>query len=299
MAKQVFSKRPLTVSDQIVLLKSRGLAIPDVSRAEKYLANISYYRLSGYMYPFLDDPVNHRFKAGACFDDALNLYKADRELRLLVFATLEKIEVAVRARIADEYAVASADPFWYEKAAFFQNSGNHSILIKNIKDSVGRSTDTFVKHFFNVYSNPNPPAWITFEVLPMGQLSILFRNLASSPEKKAIAAYFGLKETVFVSWLHSLVYVRNICAHHARLWNKDFRVSARIPQKPFYCWPIIPVQAERKAYIVLAILNYLLNVITPGHHFKQKLKNIFSKYSVMSLQAMGFPQDWENDPFWA
>ncbi|MFP3040587.1 Abi family protein [Treponema primitia] len=208
MAKQLYVKKPLSVSDQITLIQSRGLVVPDTAKAERYLANISYYRLSGYMYPFLDDPVQHKFKAGTAFEDVVNLYKADRELRLLVFAAMEKIEIAVRAQLIDRYCVSSGDPFWYEKPACFKNPQEHRELLQNIKTSINRSTDTFVGHFYSVYSNPNPPSWITFEVLQMGQLSILYSKLAPSPEKKAVAAYFGVMEPVLISWLHSLVYVR-------------------------------------------------------------------------------------------
>jgi abortive infection bacteriophage resistance protein len=113
------------------------------------------------------------FKAGTTFDDVTSLYKADRELRLLVFATMEKIEIAVRAQLIDHYCVATGDPFWYEKPAYFKNAQEHRNLMQNIKASINRSTDTFVNHFYSIYSNPNPPAWITFEVLQMGQLSIV------------------------------------------------------------------------------------------------------------------------------
>jgi abortive infection bacteriophage resistance protein len=81
------------VQDQIKLLKNRGLEIPDEAKAERYLLNISYYRLSGYMYPFLKDKKQHLYKKGSTFDDILNLYRFDRELRLMIFSAIEKIEV--------------------------------------------------------------------------------------------------------------------------------------------------------------------------------------------------------------
>jgi hypothetical protein len=81
-------------------------------------------------------------------------------------------------------------------------------------------------------------------------------KLAPSPEKKAVAVYFGVMEPVLVSWLHSLVYVRNICAHHARFWNKELRISAKIPKKPVNEWPGIPIQTDRKVYMVLS--NFFL-----------------------------------------
>jgi len=105
MTKQPFTKPPLSVQEQIELLKARGLRIPDEQRVARYLRNISYYRLSGYMYPFLTDTKRHRYKNGTTFEDILNLYRFDRELRILIFAAIEKIEIAFRAQIINHYSV--------------------------------------------------------------------------------------------------------------------------------------------------------------------------------------------------
>ncbi|MDR0316161.1 MAG: Abi family protein [Treponema sp.] len=298
MAKQPFTKPPLTVQDQIDLLKSRGLQITDESRATRYLQNISYYRLSGYMYPFLADTRQHRYKAGTTFENILSLYRFDRELRLLIFSALEKIEVALRSQISNEFSVASQDPFWYTKTAYFTDPGKHAFFLKNLSDYVGRSNDVFIKHFYNTYSDPLPPVWVIFEILPMGQFSILYSITAKSPPRKAVADYFGVKETVLATWLHTLVYVRNICAHHARLWNKDLRIPVKLPRKTTNKWLSTPNLTDRKVYIVLAIIAYLLDTITPHHTFRQKIKSLIIKYPDTDIAAMGFPNDWYSDPFW-
>jgi abortive infection bacteriophage resistance protein len=106
MTKKPYTKPPLPVQDQINLLKNRGLRIPDEEKAARYLRNISYYRLSGYMYPFLTDAKQHLYKDGTVFEDILSLYRFDLELRLLVFSAIEKVEVAFRAQIINEYSVA-------------------------------------------------------------------------------------------------------------------------------------------------------------------------------------------------
>jgi len=111
MEKQTYTKPPLSVQEQINLLKSRGLQIPDESRAIRYLQNISYYRLSGYMYPFLVNTKQHIYKTRTTFDNILNLYHFDRELRLLVFSAIEKIEIALRSQIINQFSVTSQDSF--------------------------------------------------------------------------------------------------------------------------------------------------------------------------------------------
>jgi abortive infection bacteriophage resistance protein len=301
MAKQAYSKPPLAVPDQINLLKSRGLQIPeppDEGKMGHYLRYIGYYRLSGYMYPFLADPVKHLFKPNTSFQDILDLYKFDRELRLLVFSAIEKIEIAVRSHINNLYSLATADPFWYANSAHFFDQEQHKSLMQSIGAGIKRSTDTFIQHFYAAYTNPYPPAWFTFEILQMGQLSILYSSAAKSSVKKAIAACFAVKEPVFTSWLHTLVYVRNICAHHARLWNKEFRIPVKIPKSPDNTWLSFAPLTDRRIYIILAIIVYLLRIINPGNHFKQKLKRLLDKYPHTDIAAMGFPTAWQDDPFW-
>lgn len=117
--KKSYTKPPLSIQDQIELLKTRGLQIPDEERAARYLQNISYYRLSGYMYPFLKDKEQHLYKENVKFNDILNIYRFDREFRLLLFSSIEKIEIAIRSQITNHYSVTFSDPFWYVKGSNF------------------------------------------------------------------------------------------------------------------------------------------------------------------------------------
>ena len=298
MAKQPYAKPPLTVHDQINLLKSRGLQIIDESRAARYLQNIGYYRLSGYMYPFLADTRQHRYKEGVTFENILNLYRFDRELRLLVFAGIEKIEIALRSQVTNQFSVASQDPFWYTKSVYFADPAKHASFLEGLSTYIDRSNDIFIKHFYDTYSDPWPPVWVIFEILSMGQFSILYSMTTKSPPRRAVADYFGVKETVLTTWLHTLVYVRNICAHHARLWNKDLRISVKLPRKTANKWLSITNLTDRKVYIILAIIIYLLDTITPHHTFRQKINGLMTKYPDTAIAAMGFPQNWRSDPFW-
>jgi abortive infection bacteriophage resistance protein len=94
------------------------------------------------------------------------------------------------------------------------------------------------------------------------------------------------------------VYVRNICAHHARLWNKDLRIPVKLPRKTTNIWLSAPNLTDRKVYIILAIIAYMLDTITPHHGFRQKMKDLIMKYPNTDVAAMGFPNDWRSDPFW-
>lgn len=228
MTKIPYPKHLISFSDQIALLKQRGLSFTDEDKASHLLQNISYYRLSGYWYPLLADKENHRFKPGSTFETAYTIYKFDGELRKLIITELEKIEVAVRTQVA--YILSSQyHGYWFADSSLFNNPVRHAKILSKINEEYQRSDEEFVTAFKAKYSNPFPPSWITMEITSFGTLSILYNNLLPGRAKRNIANYFGLPDTVFASWLHSIVYIRNICAHHCRLWNKALSIRPLMP----------------------------------------------------------------------
>ena len=231
MNKVLYTKTALSYADQLQQLKNRGLIIEDEPKALHLLEVISYYRMSGYWYPLLADKQNHRFKPTATFETAFNIYKFDRELRLLVLRELEKIEVAVRSKMI--YVLShSLGPFWYLDSANFSNSGKHTETLSKIRIEYSRSDEEFVQAFKNKYSDPMPPSWMMLEVSSFGTLSSLYSYLQPTRYKRDIAQYFGLADKVLSSWLHSIVYLRNVCAHHARLWTREMQIQPIIPRNP-------------------------------------------------------------------
>jgi abortive infection bacteriophage resistance protein len=111
MAKIIYKKPFCSYQAQIDLLKSRGMQFANENKVLSLLENISYYRFSGYWYPLLADKQQHIFKPDTDFETAFNLYKFDRELRQLIISELEKIEVAVRSKMA--YVLSMAyNSFW-------------------------------------------------------------------------------------------------------------------------------------------------------------------------------------------
>ncbi len=88
----IYSKKAITIKEQVEQLEERGLIIANHYLAEKYLSHISYYRLAGYWWPLQSDKENHLFKPGSKFETVVDLYNFDAELRLLLFDIIEKIE---------------------------------------------------------------------------------------------------------------------------------------------------------------------------------------------------------------
>ena len=151
----------------------------------------------------------------------------------------------------------------------------------------------------------NPPSWMCLELLTMGELSHLYRGLKNNSDKKRIANFFDVHPTVFVSWLHTLTYVRNICAHHSRLWNRDLAIEPEKLLKPVGNWVSKPFENNKRMFYFICILKYLINRANPGNSLKDKLQNLFKKYPNVPIQYIGIPSDgkgnsldWENEPIW-
>jgi len=137
------------------------------------------------------------------------------------------------------------------------------------------------------------------EITSFGTLSRLYGNLKSGKAKRDIANAFGLPDRVFASWLHSLVYIRNVCAHHSRIWNRPMSIQPLILKTTSRPWLINRQVGINRIYYALSMIMYMLNVINPNHAFKQKLDNLFLKYPAVDRVAMGFPAGWQNEPLWA
>lgn len=267
-----YKKPPLSISDQIKLLQSRGLHIPDVNKAEHYLSFISYYRFRAYTYPFQDnsDP-NHPFLRGTNFDQILDLYVFDRELRLLVLDAIERVEIALRTQIIYQFAMNNGS-HWHENASLYIKPKLFKKDMQKLKNELSRTSEVFIKHYYSKYTNPpDPPAWMSLEVVSLGTLSKLFENLKMSPEKKAVAKELGLPHPyVLESWMHAFTNVRNICAHHSRLWNRKLTVMPKLPRRATHTWLVNTHGLKHKPYVVLSCLLYILDRISPGHQWRTR-----------------------------
>lgn len=297
MSKVPYTKIPLTYSDQLQQLKDRGLNVVNDNKALHLLENVSYYRLSGYWFPLLTDKQNHKFKPNSSFETAFRLYCFDRELRRLVISELEKIEVAVRAKMI--YALSLQHGcFWFKDPQLFKNPIKHANTLTKIGDEYQRSDEEFINAFRNKYSDPLPPAWMTMEITSFGTLSMLYKNLKPGREKRAIANYFGLSDSVLETWLHSIVYLRNICAHHTRLWNRAMSIRPQMPHTPRKTWLTNTNIRNSRTYFMLCMIKFLLQTVNPKTTFTAKLKSLLAQYPNVDIRAMDFPRNWVQEPLW-
>lgn len=300
MSKIIYSKGYTSPQDLVSLLKSRGLHIEDEAKATDYLHNIGYFRLSAYCHPLLQTPkTDHQYKEGSTFLQVLNLYRFDRKLRLLIFNEIEKIEVAIRSIVVNTACEYYGDIFWMTDASKFYNLKYFSKFTSDIQNDINNSSEDFITHFSAKYSNPFPPAWSIAEILSLGGICHVYKNINDGALKKKIAKKFGLQPKVFESWILTLAGLRNICCHHGRLWNRTLKLKPTIPLSSQFDWlkdsSNIDVQ---RVYFRLCIIKYLLYSVSPNNSLKNKLLELLKQYPTIDIKAMGFTADWQNEPLW-
>jgi len=229
-----YEKLPLSVPDQIAILKGRGLTFKNEEKAASYLSNISFYRLRAYTFPFQDntDP-SHPFTTPVSFEEIIKLYVFDRKFRLLVLDAIEKIEISIRTQITYNWALTHGSHWHLNENLFIHSHKFHSDNTR-LHQEVDRSVETFIAHYKKKYSLPkHPPCWMSLEVSSLGLVSLIFRNLKNGPEKKAVMRYYGLRDvSILESWMHSFSNIRNVCAHHGRLWNRRLTAHIKLPTNP-------------------------------------------------------------------
>lgn len=291
-----YTKQYSSPSELLAILRDRGLDCSGTEDAEGILKSIGYYRLSGYLFPFLQIPKsNHRYKTGSTLGNALSLYEFDREFRQFVFDQIERIEIAVRSAIINIVCSETGDVFWMTNSLHFANADKFDKTLSLINKELKTSREDFIEHFKRSYEEPYPPSWMLSEIIPLGTLTRVYENIASNQMRKKIARHFGLSVPVFISWMTIVTLTRNSCCHHSRLWNRFLSLRALTMTRPLRPWITDNVQQGR-VFFTLCILKHFVDVIRPNNTFKQRLIALLSKYPMVDTAAMGFIDDWQNQP---
>ncbi|MDR0988228.1 MAG: Abi family protein [Prevotellaceae bacterium] len=292
------TKTGITPPDQITLLRSRGMLILDENKAINYLTNIGYFRLSAYFHPLLKEPKEeHRYKNGATFSMALDMYRFDRKLRMLLFNEIEKIEVAIRSALCNMISLELGDVFWMTNPNYFENQQIFSKTLTLIQSELDKTREEFISHFREKYADAYPPSWMIAEIIPLGVLYNLYNNFYRKSLKKKIALRFGIPMPVFASWMLILSNLRNLCGHHARIWNKEIPMTSHMLKDPIHPW-ISPQTNMRRVYFRICIIKYLLFTVSPNNTLTEKLKSLLAEYPTIDTRAMGFPDNWQDELLW-
>ena len=310
-----YDKPAVSLDEHLALLEQRGLGIQDEGRARHYLANISYYRLSAYTRPFYQPyQAEHAFLPGTCFEDVLRLYVFDRELRLLLLDAIERLEVALRAQLTNTLAEHHG-PHGYLKREIFDSRYQHDWLVVKLDSRPqARAIETFLAHYRDKYRDapPQPPIWMAVELLTFKEVSTLFANLRLPKDTQRIEAHFGWRFTLLKSWFRSLSDLRNLCAHHSRVWNRDFGSRPEMPKRPPSHWPTVPdsiatgarrhpeqkLNPRHRLYLQLVVIESLMQKVCPESRWAERFVQLLDRNPQVSRPHMGFPPDWETEAFW-
>jgi len=293
--KLPYTKQHLTISEQISQLKNRGMFFNDESKANHYLSHINYYRLTAYWLPYKESNSEY-FRNNTKFDEVLCYYIFDRELRLLVLDAIERIEVSVRTRmtfiLTEKYG---SHP--HLNSNIYANEEKYNRNLEKLKNECDRSKEIFVKHFKDNYREELPPLWAVTELMTLGQVSNWFSNIKLRTDRNSIANIYSIDEGILKSYLHHLTIIRNISAHHARLWNKRFAFTSKIPNRPQNFSEAVNRDDKKSLYNILVFLKYMMDIINHNHSWGERLKSLINENEI-NIRAMGFPENWENLALW-
>lgn len=307
-------KSATTVSEQIGLLRSRGMRL-DEEFARQWLTNVSYYRLSGYWYPARrtgrDGSVEDTFTSGSDFADVVALYEADRKLRTLIHDGIERVEVALRTRLID--VLSAGGPLGYQDPCWFRESFDHSRWLEIAEKRLGRAKrhSAPVKHYSENYGGEFP-IWVLAEVLDFADISRLFEGLKKDHQLE-VAESLGVRidlgslsrnqrrkaavQSPLVRWMEQLTVIRNVCAHHGRLWNKSFVPAPSTAMRTVHSLRRIPENQSERLYGALIVMAHLLRVVSPGTSWPRKVSRLiasdFGDNPMVRIHSMGIPHEWD------
>lgn len=292
--------KPHLSPDQILNKLERAGMVIDRTSALSYMHLVGGYRLKGYWF-HLRNAETGSLLPGTSFADVIERYEFDRALRLITYQSLEQIEIAVRARIAN-FLSEKEGPHWFMNDALFKLEPDPEIpggfLPNPVYEKVQREVTQanrrpYVKHYLDRYSQPPvPPSWTTSECLSFGTWSKAYSHLLNPIFRVEIAKFFNVESSdVFKSWLHAISVLRNTVAHHGRLW----RMRADVEPMSYKRKGVIP---NRSFFSLATVINYLLDNLDFPNNWAQRLKQTMAQYPGISPEDLGFSDDWQQSPGW-
>lgn len=322
----------LTYQQQLDRLKERGLQVADDQAALSHLCQLGYYRLSAYWYPMrkllvVEDPstqttirqVGNEFEDDATFEGAVELYLFDKELRLLLMDAIERIEVAMRVDVAYELGRHSA--FAQEDVSLLDGNftrrekesqqpdaqdlpSRHDRWLVKQASQVDKSKEEFVAHYRSKYGLPLP-IWVVIEVWDFGMLSHFYSGMRYT-DQLGLARRFQIPHPHLAkSWMRTINYVRNIVAHHSRLWNRNMVDMPTLPREGQMgaSGAVLRSLDASRPYATLCVISHLMSTVCPDSGWAGRVAEHLSSFptgicSKVKIASMGCPDGWETHPFW-
>lgn len=286
-------KEPLTFEEQVEKLRDHNIVVPDAEFALMCLKNINYYHLRGYWLSFEE---NNQIKDGTTFNNIWDAYLLDTELKALLFQYILPIESKLKTQLT-QLLTYNYGPYAYENIELFSNEQRFRKANNDINNEIERAKkrkERFVMHNINKYGKL--PMWACIELITFGGISLIYQNLnpnvktnsrSNKSIKAEIASQYGTTPYYLESWLRHLCYVRNLCAHQSRFYNNSILIPPKLrnTEKKY---------KKSKQLTTFIILKNIYNAEwnESWKDFLLDLTDVFKKYPKVSLQPMGFPNNW-------
>ncbi|HEY4289770.1 MAG TPA: Abi family protein [Puia sp.] len=316
--KSLYKSAALNIDQQISLLKGKGLLIEDIQAAKQWLSHISYFRFKQYSYSFKDyKNADGNYIPGTSFEMVRGLYVFDRKLKMIVFSAIENIEISLKTQISNTLSCTHG-AHWYLNADHFiseeerrkisrnarfeeeiPKNFDHGKFLKDIEREQETPTEIFLQSYKKYYDPIYPPSWMLMEMITFGTVSHMFESLKPSEEKNAILENFKLTKKQFISWLHCFSFIRNKCAHHARLVYSPVIFQPSMPQKKSRIFLAEADQVENNTlYAVLCCLQFMLSICNEQSTFSKELVQLTAAFPGINYDRLGFSGHWKEEVIW-
>ncbi len=319
---------------------SRNL-IADKGDIIQRLHSVNYYRLTGYLYSFRETVTlsdgsrgkGENYRPGTTLNLVWQFYLFDRRLRFLLMDAIERIEIALRSRIAHSWAESTGciNPHAFRTSYHpsFEGKNQHTKLLAKMQTSYERSTLDCVMHHKNkgITDVQDLPVWVMTELTTIGEMVWMYRGLKNNLQQ-SIAASFGFTDMSFFDSLLELIHrSRNACAHHSRIWNvswlqlfvnpSNMKKSSMLPivRRLPADWNLVwdgdkkvwgpqaaaarPVISKTSTAFLLMACSYFLKQVAPTSSWHQRFMDLMNRKETpyQAMIGMGLPRHWREHPF--
>ncbi|MCU6479510.1 Abi family protein [Arthrobacter sp. A2-55] len=288
-------------SDQLDLLKRRGMHVEDTMSALALLQRAGYYTLSGYSYPFrLKAPGGARtgqFRPGTSLAQVQSLWEFDNRLRSSTFAVVQHVETYLRALMG--YALGAVDPLIHRKPGLLSidRSQDYPKWLAKLDRQEADSREDFIIHHRN-NRHGIIPIWVAVDVLDWGGLSYLF-SFAPLIVRDEVAQHFGLNAAQLKSWLRALNVLRNVCAHHGRFYNRYYSLTPKLPDRGHGDSLEFIAPLKDTTFAMLTLLQHLASfTLGANPRLLPATLRSFPTASGMTIGSTGAREGWESLSLW-
>ena len=278
-------KPALSIRDQIVLLRNRGMIIDSEPTAETFLASNHYFRLNIYFHKLMDSP-NH-FREGTQLSQVMAIYSNDRWLRNKILTVLEPIEIKTRTQVSHYLGITYGPDVFYQKDIYKDESIWQAIQGNFSNEITRNQSDPVIKHHRTHYGGLFP-IWVIIEFLSFNTLSKFYSNLQEKDKKIIAKNIYGVNDYLFGQWLHVLSVLRNNCAHYGYMYRREY------PLRPIMAKTFGWDGTKNTRLFALFLVMRRLSDRRLWQEFIQTISDNEKKMPCFNLEDYGFPDDWRS-----